>query len=403
MNKRRADDDKKVPLAQLQPKKRLRQQLVDVKPWCPIMNDLKFDVKNPKIEDMNALDLFNLATKKPSFEEAARNAYNQRYNDYNELVVILQQKALHDNEVNALRMNAYDTAITVVGQEMSCKYVELFHAAIPYIIIKNYEVENQLCGKLNECILNPTLRTLSVVRMPKSLPISIFDVQRPFVKATKVVINYTDLGEQLSLVSRCCPIVQDLILDSIVVGNFRAQFPRLIYLTISDIENRYTINEVAPLWTLHPNLRQLTIRMISKHPSGTQNGIAMNKLLESIKNHQALISLIVVMKLVKTTITRDQVDRIIREHQKLRRLHLELFRFSVEMVIYLICRLKSIQEFKYHVDNATHKKNLIQQLTRQMGNRWTDLSTDKNFVHLTRQNIKLECKKIAPNGAFKPK
>lgn len=128
----------------------------------------------------------------------------------------------------------------------------------------------------------------------------------------------------------------------------------------------------------------------------SQNGIAMDKLLESIKNHRALHTLIVQMKPVTAVITTAQLWRLVEEHRRLRTLHLELYRFPWEQAINLICNLKSLQEFKYRVNNKMHKKKLNQQLAQskflaRQGAKWTDVSTDDNIVFLKRQDKKSAC------------
>lgn len=388
------DEDNKASLQPLRQRRRLKISVPAVK------NEVKFDVKSDKLQGMNAKELFNLAIADPSLEDAVCLAYKQKYPlaipGRASYVSLVQKPIQCRHQNNTVSMGPTNTLVNVIGQEISRQYVDLFGTSIRSLLLDYVDMKSQLCGKLNQSILNrcaPTLKAISIERMPKQDSVSIFDVKRPFQNADHVVIHYSDLGARLSRVSTCFPNVRHLQLDSNIVGSYQAKFPHLQHLKICDHENRSTTTAMASLWTAHPKLCSLTIIIQAGRPQlVSPNGIPMNTLLKSIEKHQALHTLIVKMKLVDIAPTRNQLDQLIREHKGLHKLHLELYKFSVKMAIDAIRGLTSLHELKYHVDNAKHKMDLYRELAHlsKQGLNWTDTSEEKNIVFLKRRNIKLE-------------
>lgn len=248
--------------------------------------------------------------------------------------------------------------IRIYGLKACLRYLRCFGPLIADLVIHYDHSKSKRYQYVHHYITNYCANNLTHILFMNRPKISIDNFIKPFINVTDVSFSCCKLGRQLPSFVDLFPNLHRLTVCHIRLtrGFDRAVFQHLEHLCIHvGSKKGFGAHNAANLLHMNRQLQSLEIRCLGKK-------IALNTLLDVIKDNQSITKLVVNFQFAIMPVNSSEVQRLISEHPLLIGLDLAQFRFIPNDAIALIQQLKSLKTFRFSMEKPSDYAELESKL-----------------------------------------
>lgn len=298
-------------------------------------------------------ELFNVSITNTSLRFVARSIYIRKFRTKCVVIDI--------NEIHIGTVARYAHWITIHGLRTCLQFLRHFGSCIIKLQISYYQSDMAHSNRythVDQYINTYCCETIINISYFQHPGFTKETYQIPFIKVECIEISSVDLNISLPLFTEWFPYLRQLELTGVRIDrNFvEALFPNLKHLKI-DL-NRYNctdfaIESIANLLSINQQLTTIIINMSIRTLTTLSNMIHQNSMISQI-----------IMPIGSNCFDISAVElmKFANEHPFLVKFELPEFQFSTENVITCIRQLKSLQRFRFTLDDRNEIENLMTEL-----------------------------------------
>ena len=337
--------------------------------------DLNDDCLTKIFGYLNLRSLLNVANANEWLRPAAADVYKRKFGTKT------VQLSIHDNRpktrssvhndcpVQCAVPKEYKHSIEMNSSLLCFQYIRCFGSSISDLTIDYNESKPKLIEHLHHYINEYCAESLIEIGFRSKPNHSIEQFVKPFVNIENVNVDGGNFGKQLLSFIKWFPRMRYLEFRNVQVNHhFSAiHFQHLEHLTIDDCNQiGLTFYDAKNLLQSNQQLKSIEIKTdLHKIPIGTW--------LVIIKDHKSLTKLSL-MRNEWSFVNSAVVQRLINEHPSLVELNMQNNMFTVNLVITLIERLKSLKMFSFNLYHWDIRE--LESTLKECHKRWSLNSTN---------------------------